>query len=138
MNKPTKLHEVGHHVLTWFHATQGSLDDVLRPEYWSHVASQLRPHHRIVVDAWDGTWTATLFVRAATKTDAVVALMSKADMGEPVQPSVDGYRVGWGGPHHKHRVVRESDKAVIEHGFDTAEAAEMWLRDYLRTLNKAA
>lgn len=142
--RPTVLFPVEHRVTYWHHTVPAETtpDDLLNPEFWTHVATNLRPHSRIMVDREDGAWTATLFVRSATRLSAVVAVEHFVEFGgrqaHPSEPGADDYEIGWGGPAHKHRVIRKSDRQVMEKGFETPEAAAKWLKDYILTLATAA
>lgn len=105
------------------------LEAVLESGYWVNNAAKLRPHDRIEVDAEDGSWTATLFVRSTSKLGAVVSLLTEHKF-DPMdaKPAFDDYRVVWKGPIHKHAVVRASDeKTILQGSFDSKEAALGWL-----------
>lgn len=138
--RPTNLFPAEHTILVWHHTVPAEigLDDVLSPEFWTHVAQKLRPHNRIIVDREDGAWTATLFVRSAARLSATVAVEHFKEFGErealPAEPSAAEYEVAWGGPAHKHRVIRKADKQVMEKGFDTPEQASAWLRQHVKAM----
>lgn len=95
-----------------------SLDEMLEPAYWAHVAKQLQPWDRIDVRAADGTWFAELLVVAVANQAAKVHLLQHVDLGRPAATQVElpaGYelkargKAGW-------CVIRVSDKAVIVEG----------------------
>ena len=44
------------------------------------------------------------------------------------------FEVGWGGPAHKHRVIRKSDRSPVKTGFDTREQAEQWVRNHMKAV----
>lgn len=136
--RPTMLRAAEHYIVTWYHTVppETPFDEMLKPDFWAHVAAKLRPHHRIVVDCEDGSWTATLFVRSAQRLSAVMGVLSKTDFKgaiehAPAAMQASDYDVAWGGPAHKHRVVRKSDKSVVKHGFDTPEQAQQWVKNHI-------
>lgn len=132
--RPNVLREEAHYVVTWHHTVPADMpfEEMLKPDFWTHVARNLRPHHRIVVDCEDGSWTATLFVRAAGRLSASVAVLSRTVFEDaPALPAAEtGYTVSWGGPSQKHRVVRKSDSEIVRHGFDTKEQAAAWIKNH--------
>ena len=116
-----------------------TLDDMVRPEYWAHVARTLRPGDRIEVCPDDRSWFAELFVVSQSDTDVRVAVLrsTKIELPEvkplvqrsapkPGQKDDSSYEV-------KHRgaagwsVVRKVDKAVVFEGGQSRRAAEDWL-----------
>lgn len=115
-----------------------TVEDMKEPGYWAHVGHQLKPFDRIEARAEDGSWFAELLVRSAGRGWAQVAVLAHYELGgETMQglPSrASEYKVEWGGPHHKHRVVRVSDGNVMKHGFESADAARAWLADHLKAL----
>lgn len=112
------------------------MKQLLEPDYWSLVARYLRPMDRIEVYKEDGSEWAELLVLFADRVSAKVHLISSASMqpyeAAPVDPA---YRVHFAGPAHKWRVQRISDKVVIQKGFDTEQAAKIWLQQYVNTVS---
>jgi hypothetical protein len=110
-----------------------TLDDMLAPEYWSHVAKNLKPGSRIEVTAEDGSWFAELYVRRSSANAALVAVLRHHDfVGKVVatDPAVEhaDFTV-------KHRggagwsVVRNSDKAIMFEKGETRDQAEKWIAE---------
>jgi len=143
--RPTTLRGKEYYRADWqILAPEGAtLEDILRPDYWQHVSKSLRPHHRIDVDAEDGAWTASLFVRGTGHLEAHVALLSYTDLREAKQEKLTStagdpeFYVDWGGPAQKHRVRRFSDKEVIKANFESREAAERWIKNRMQQLEAA-
>lgn len=136
--KPTKLQLAEHTVIVYAHSPEVgvTLDDLLKPEYWSHVAPQLRAGHRIEVMAGDGAWWAMLLVRATGRHEAVVQALQFVELGEQaaeISATDMPYEVKWGGPSRKFRVVRKSDGAVIKDEFAVREHADRWLKNHLQS-----
>lgn len=133
--KPTKLLLAEHAVASYFHSPEFgvTIADVLDPEYWSHVAPQLRVGHEIRIMAGDGSWWALLLVRAVGRTEAVVQDLIYKELGNAPDASVTDseFDVVWRGPARKFGVVRKSDKAVVKDEFVVREHAEKWLKGHL-------
>lgn len=101
------------------------LSDILRPEYWAHAASKLKPWDRIEVRAEDNSWYAELVVRNSDKVSAVVAVLKYVEMGDRPEtvPADTLYEVNFA-PLHRWRVVRRSDKAIMVKGLANKEDAQ--------------
>jgi hypothetical protein len=111
------------------------LESLLVPEAWAHVGKFMQP--RDIIEVWpdDGSFRAELVVRDCGQLWAKVEVLSRKDFGEVESKSDDPqYEVVYAGPHHKHRVVRVSDKEVIRHGFETKDAAQDWLKNHQKAL----
>jgi hypothetical protein len=135
--KPTVLQPAEYSVTSYSHTPSAGegIEDALKPEYWSHVASSLRVGNRIELLSEDGSWWAMLIVRAASKTDAVVQALQYVPLGADAVDLGDApYEVRWRGPKAKFGVVRKSDAEVMRDGFAVREHAEAWMVSHLRTL----
>lgn len=109
-----------------------SIKDMLKPEYWAHVAGKLSPTSRIEVVSEDSTWFAELFVVSVGRNWAQVSLMRFVELAEsakPASPEAE-YRVEWKGQKQLHCVIRKADNAIIRNGFQKATDASKWLTDY--------
>jgi hypothetical protein len=131
----TREFENQDHVVTVEHGN--TIDDVLRPEFWSHVAPKLRPYDEIRVRADDGTFYARVLVLSCGRNWAKVhqlehhRLTSKdVDMSQAAQ--FEGYDVKWRGPHCKWSVVRKADNVVVIEKLDSQAEATTWLADHLK------
>lgn len=108
-------------------------EDVIKPEYWKHVASTLRPTDRIEVVSEEGTWFAELFVVSVGKQWAKVFPMRFIELSESTpneQQGVATHAVEWRGPKRKWSVERNSDKEVIKDQFATKDDANAWLQQF--------
>lgn len=111
-----------------------TLEDMLAPEYWSHVAKNFKPGSRIEVTAEDGSWFAELYVRRASANAALVVVLrhyeftsSKAAQPEAASEHTDftvKFRGGAGWS-----VIRNSDKAIMFENGKTREQAESWVAE---------
>jgi hypothetical protein len=96
-----------------------TLDDVCQPAWYANLAHKLRPSDRVEIEAEDGSFFAEMIVRQSSRAAAVVQELRSVTFGEGVpdgETALDDYTVGYAGPHHKWRVVRTADRAVISHG----------------------
>jgi hypothetical protein len=112
------------------------LEDVLKPEYFAHVAPDLKPWSKIEVHPDDETYYAELLVRSSGRNWAVVSVLTKVDLApkaEEVKPA-DGYQISWGGPHQKYRVIRLADKEVVSKEHTDAVAAQKWLGEHVKAM----
>lgn len=108
-----------------------TVEDMLVPSFWAHVAKQLRAGDRIEVVAKDGAWFAELFVRSASDNGAKVAVLRAVKLTEEVLAvESEDYEIKYRG-NAKWSVVRKSDKAVLADGQETKEQAAEWLADHL-------
>lgn len=137
--RPAMMQPYDYRVVTWYHTVSPdvSLKDVLEPAFWANVARKLQPHHRVVVDCEDGSWSAKLFVREAERAAARMGVESfvdfdKAKSAPKLEPeAVEEYEIKWRGPQHKHVVVRKSDTQEMISGL-SKEAARAYIADRVR------
>jgi hypothetical protein len=114
----------------WHVTAKVPFEDVLKPEYWVHVASNLRAFDEIIINADDGSFHAVLLVSYVQgKVIKLVPLLHK-ELNEPEAdaPLPEGYAIKWGG-RAAWRVIRLSDGAVIQDGFASKELAQQYLSD---------
>ena len=104
-------------------------EDLLKPEYWAHVATHLRPWARIEARAEDGTWFAEYIVLSVDRTWARVRMLGKYNLtsqdvalSQAEKITQSGFEVKWRGPNCKWSVVRKADAEVMKEGMDREEA----------------
>lgn len=109
-----------------------SLNSVLMPEYWGHVATQFvsKENARIECRAQDNAWYAELMIRRVGEQAASMWVLNYVDLNAQVsqpKPSEDEqYTVSFA-PKQRWRVVRKSDGMVV-HKDEASEAdARAWL-----------
>jgi hypothetical protein len=93
---------------------------VLEPTFWGNVGHKLRPGDIIEVHAEDGSYFAELYVRAAHRLAANVAVLRHVDLvGEAGSTAVDDspFTVQFRGPHAKWCVMR--GKEIVQDKFPT-------------------
>lgn len=111
-----------------------SLEDLLDPIYWSHVARRLRPLDILEVHAEDGSYFAELLVRNTNQLNsAKVEVLRSKEFGV-AEDEEDEFSVKWKGGHAKYAVIRRRDKAVMQDGFANKEDAATWLGTNLSSL----
>lgn len=114
--------------------------DLLRPDYWSHVARQLRVTDKVLMTTEDGSIYAEMLVIACDRLWAKMHILqwinlqtrdvSETQASAAVQQ--EDYSIEWKGNQRKHVVIRNSDQQVIHEGDQTKQAAVAWLADYLK------
>lgn len=133
------------HVSTRYDARipQGvTLEDILKPAFWAHQASKLRPFDEIRARAEDGTWVAQLIVLDCSRTWARVAHLAvhhltTADVAQTqaseqaVKAHMGEHKVTYRG-QHKWSVVRNADGAVLVQGIEQKDEAQAWLEKHAR------
>lgn len=132
---PTRLMPLEHGVLFYHYVVPHgtSLEDLSNPGYWAHVAHQLKTGTRIVCDAVDNSWTATLIVRSVAKVEAHTEVLTHNELGKSSKSVSDTknstYFVEFRGPKLKWCVVTKNDGVtrVLKDSFETREIAAEWL-----------
>ena len=106
-------------------------EDLIEPEYWTHVAKKLEQGHFIEVVSAEGDWLAKSYVRSASATGVVVHLFPVEYIGAKPKTISEDYSIQLAGKN-KWRVVRNSDRAEMVTKLDTREIAEAWLVNLLK------
>lgn len=116
-----------------------TMEDVLKPEFFAHVSRALRPFAKISVLADDGSFYAELLVKSAGATWANVVALNVVDLTGVAAPQAEptsGYSVGFGGPHHKWRVLQVGANEPLSKGHESEAAARGWLADHLKVISR--
>lgn len=122
-------------VYTAFVEEGTKLDDVLKSDFWAHVAAKLSPMDEIIVLPDDMSFRAVLMVLDKGTAWAKVALIHNVEIGkvETTSPANPDYEVKLRGPH-KWSIVRKSDNQVIRENIATREDANIALAEHLKAL----
>ena len=107
-----------------------SLQSVLRPVYWAHVAQHLKPYSRVECRAADNKWLADLMVASAGKQEASMWVLNYVDIeAQAKKGSVDDseYRISFA-PRQRWRVIRASDGMVVHKDCATEDEASEWVK----------
>lgn len=131
-----------HALLDYTHAvSEGTpFEDLLKPEYWAHVAQKLRPHTLIKVVPEDGSYWAELLVLSCDRLWAKVFVLRHHDLTEAVaEAQAVGSRLAefdilWKGPAKKHVVIRKADSTMLAGGIQTKGEAQAWLDNHIKTI----
>jgi hypothetical protein len=126
------------------------IEDVLKPEYWAHVASKLKPRCRIEVLAEDNSYFAELLVITCGKTFASVTVLRYIDLSgkvpkpETASDKTEGldefntadHYVDYVTGQSRGRVIQRSSKNVVKEGFASKKDAAVWMRAHEAELVK--
>jgi hypothetical protein len=109
-----------------------TVDEILVPEFWAHMAAQLKPYDHIEARAEKGEWVADLVVLGCDRTWAKVALKAKYNLTtKDVSLShAQKHTVEWKGPQHRWGVIRTSDSAMVKSGFQEKGEAALWMKEH--------
>lgn len=110
-----------------------TIEDVQKPEFWSHMAQQIKPYDHIEVRAEDETWIAQLLVLRTDRTWAKVHLLKHYELtGAIATANIESkYEVQWKGPQKKWCVIRKSDNAIQKENCEKTEAIA-WMDNHER------
>jgi hypothetical protein len=112
-----------------------TIEDIVKPAYWTHTGFKLQPTDRIEVHSEDGGWFAELHVRSCGRTYANVEVLRFVEFKDAVQVNADnGHEVQWKGPHHRFAVVRKADNTILQAGFADKDIAAGWLISNAKSL----
>lgn len=105
--------------------------DLLKPDYWAHVASRFKPLDRLEVRSDDGSFVAEYLVLTCERTYAKVKEIHWYDLeGKEVgvpDEALEEFEHRWRGPHGKWSVVRKSDDALMIEQLPNKETALQWI-----------
>ena len=113
------------------------ISDLKKPEYWAHIAQQLKASDRIEVEAEDGAYFVELLVRDVGRTWAKVTVLRELmldDTGAPMPDELKEYDVIYKGKMTKWSVIRLKDRSAVYEGGNTKQDAMAWLTDHLKAL----
>lgn len=109
-----------------------SVDDILAPEFWAHVAKQFKAGDRIEVKPDGADWLAELYVLKVDVHGVHLALLNKYELSAvnkaPAVANDDEYEINFGGAA-KWRVIRKSDREVMVKGLASKAECETWLAE---------
>lgn len=116
-----------------------TLDEMLAPEYWAHVAQKVNPHDLIEVVPEDGAFFARLFVVSTQKLSMKVAKLEYVEFSTTAIAETakvkDEFECKWSGPAAKWRVHRKADNSLATtDSFASREDAETWLGINIKSL----
>lgn len=112
-----------------------SVQDLLNPDMWAHVARQwFRPLDEVVVIPQSAPFKATFIVMdkgdAWAKLRLLDVTMLNAVEEKGADPEPASVTVKWNGPRDKFTVLRTSDREKLKTGFAIKAEAEAWAREH--------
>lgn len=109
-----------------------TLEDVLEPSYWAHVASQMQPMDEIKVRTEDGSWVAFLMVKYAERNYVSVVLDRLIKLDREIQMPIQSerHKVDWKGPRLRFCVTRTLDQKRVKEGCMSREEAIAWMVEH--------
>ena len=112
-----------------------TIEDLQRPEFWSHHAHKLRQMDIIDILAEDGSYYAEFMVLQSGVGFAKVLLLREVKL-EVVSHDDDDLPVvvQWKGPQRKHSVIRKADGMVLRDGFTSKGDAWAFAGSYAKTV----
>jgi hypothetical protein len=113
-----------------------TVEQVLDPMYWAHVAPKFTLYDRVEVRVDTGEWMLELIVIQTGRNFARVHVAARHDF--TTSPSAAApkssirHKIEYKGTHKKHCVIRIADSALLQEGFQTRDMASEWLANYER------
>ena len=110
-----------------------TVDDILEPSYWSHLAPEFAPLDKIEVRAEDGSWIANLRVLYAERNYAKVILEGPIfQIGEAVETANPKakHTVEWKGGVLQYAVIRKADQQMVSSKHKNAADANAWMVEH--------
>ncbi len=116
-------------------------ETLLDPTFWAMYAPKLTIGDHIYVDEEAGNYFCELKVRSVGINAASVKILRfiefpESDIGEIETRSGGNHEVKFGNMHTRFRVVRKDDKHVVKDKLQTRAEADIWMRDYEKTLRR--
>jgi hypothetical protein len=112
-------------------------DDLLKPEYWTHIARNFKAGSLIEAVPEDNAWRAEYYVLSAGTDWAKVARISFTQFDKtgsvPAEKEAK-HVVNYGGAIQKWRIVRVADGVTLKAEMATKEEATKALTDYEKAL----
>jgi hypothetical protein len=115
-----------------------SIDDIVHPGYWAHMARQLALYDRIEVRIDTGEFLLELVVKSVGPNWAQVAVLQHHKLvgvaDEETSNSHSELDVKFKGPIRKWCVVRKSDDEILHEKEESKLAASTWAAQYESTI----
>ncbi len=114
-----------------------TIDDILDPGYWAHIAGKLTIYDRIEVRIDSGEYLLELLVKQTGKNWAQMALLHHHDLVGKVitgAATAEEFEPVFKGPLRKWCVMRKSDGALLEEKLEGKAQALAWISSYETTI----
>ena len=112
-----------------------TVEEMLKPEFWAHVAAKFRPGAKIEVRPVDGAYYSELIVKSCGPTWAQVVPLFTIALDVASSTSDDNkFEVAFKGPKNKWSVIRKADNQYMKVGLGSRDDANRWITDYRKAL----
>ena len=115
-----------------------TIDDILDPAYWAHMAAQFQRMDRIEVRMETGEWVADLICTESGRNWAAMHLITKHVL-QPATEQAAGpaqHEVIWRGQQHRFCIKRTSDNEILQANIPSKPEALAWLQNYEQVIAK--
>lgn len=110
----------------------------LKPDYWAAFAQKFTPFDRIEVRSEDFAWIGWLrvidaglnWVKVVPEREPMIMLDRPSERALPI----DGHVIKYLGVVDKWTVIRDHDRAKLQAGMQSREAALIWLQGHLKAM----
>lgn len=119
-----------------------TIDDALKPEFWSNCAFKFQTQSTtgrrdyagsiIEVRTVDHAFYAQLYVRAVESAALLVDLISIEYFGPKNLKLPDGFEMRWNDSNRTLEIIRTVDREIVAFGLKTREAAQIWVDKTLK------
>lgn len=111
-----------------------TLEEVLRPDYWSHVGFKVAQGDKMEIMPADGSWYAEALVVSCSRIHVKLIVLShkvifeqeKKEVKESFKPP---FEIAFKGPQRRWSIIRTKDKTYVKEGFSEKEEATKWLEE---------
>lgn len=112
-----------------------TLEQVMEPSYWAHVASQMQQFDEIKVRTEDGAWCAFLMVKYAERNYVSVVLDRVIHLDKEVEipAQSEKHKVEWKGPRLRFCVTRIADQKRVKEGCLSRDEGLAWIIEHEKT-----
>lgn len=110
-------------------------EDIMKPEYWAHLARTIRPMDTIKVFCEDGSWEGLYRVMFVSTAEIRISeCWSKSHETIDMKAESESHEIKWISPTKKFGVIRKDDGSVIQDGFYPKEQAQAYMLRHLKEL----
>lgn len=110
---------------------------LLNPDYWQHLAAQLRPLDLIEAFCEDGSWEGLYRVMFVSSAEVVLSPVRITRHGQPGQiDDHETFEIKWISPSKKFGVVHRGNGSVVKDGLYPKSQAYSYLQKHLMDLNR--
>lgn len=134
MKRPVRLKQADYQRNIWTSTPDAGvpLEDVLKPEFWSHIARKLRIGDRIEIVPEDTAYFAELYVADVGMNRVTMKVLRNVPFNGEGSEDTDNlkgddndsdYYIKWRGNNKRFCIMRKSDDVTMKEGIQTKEEA---------------